>query len=187
MTQTLAPDQWLDLCARQHARAMAGDQRAAAWCARYAPAVDVQNLWAGYTRQRELVERMKLHMDFLADWGDGLDKLWRGHWSESSPETRAWCERLIEHARKVRRSAPDFDWSTLSPEQQAPILDALQDLLEAMARVRGLNPDAMTPEQGQAFARALAEGGPESASAFAERLKAEHPDVCLTAGKEQAG
>ncbi|MCL4731992.1 MAG: hypothetical protein KJ044_16355, partial [Planctomycetes bacterium] len=66
MTQTLAPDDWLDLCARQQARAMAGDQRAAAWCAKHAPAVDVQNLWAGFTRQRELVERMKLHIDFLA-------------------------------------------------------------------------------------------------------------------------
>lgn len=130
---------WLDLCTRP--RAMVGDPRAAAWCAKHAPALDVQDLWAAYSRQRELIERMNLHIDFLRDWG------------------------------------------RLPPDQQAPIIEALQELLERLAEARGLNPAPMTDEQGQACASALAEGGIEAADVCAERLKAERPVVCLKAGK----
>lgn len=184
MTQRLAPEAWLDLCARQHARAMAGDQRAAAWCAKHAPAVDGQNLWAAYSRQRELTDRLLAHVDFLGDFADGLYKLRYGRWREDSPEAKVWLDRLREHGERIHKQLEGFNWTSLTPEQQAPILDALQDLLEAMAEARGLNPAAMTPEQGEAFARAVAEGdGLSAANAYAERLKTEHPDFCLTAGK----
>src|SRR5690606_23169348 len=98
------------------------------------------------------------HADFLGDFAEGLHKLHYGRWREDSPEVKAWLDRLREHCERVHKQLEGFDWESLTPEQQAPIMEAVQDLLEAMAEARGLNPAALTPEQGETFARAVTDG-----------------------------
>ena len=182
---TLPADDWLALCRRQTARAMAGDHRAAAWCAKHAPAVDAACLWAFCQRLQRAYDRLHLL------WR-GTDKLATGRWQEGCPEYAAWAEE-VRQAFTTPEAQADLD-ATLArsedwtPDEQGDFLESLQDLLELLAEARGLNPAAMTPEQGEAFARAVAEGdGLGGVDAFAERLKAEHPGVCLIAGKQQAG
>ena len=172
---TVPADDWLALCRRQTARAMAGDHRAAAWCAKHAPAVDAACLWAFCQRLQRAYDRLHLL------WR-GTDKLATGRWQEGCPEYVAWAKE-VRQAFTTPEAQADLD-ATLArsedwtPEQWAEIADALLDFLETVAQSMGLDPATMTPEQGQAFAEAFAEGGREGARACAQ---------VLIAGKQQAG
>lgn len=140
---TTPPDDWLALAQRQQARAMAGDQRAAAWCARHAPALDAARGWQAYNDLWDKFQRLSRAYDRLHLHWRGTDKLQTGRWKEGGPEYQAWAEELRQSWTSPEAKA-DLDaiaagMDKWTPEQWADFQDSLSEFLSVVAETHGLD------------------------------------------------
>lgn len=93
--KTLAPDAWQTLCQQQHARALAGDQQAAKWCAQHAPVSDSEVKPATDLEQLTPTERVKLsNVLQLRDADLAHFPMGHGQW----PKVIDFCQKLVTGA-----------------------------------------------------------------------------------------
>ncbi|MCB9893371.1 MAG: hypothetical protein H6839_02865 [Planctomycetes bacterium] len=182
---TTPPDDWLALARRQQARAMAGDQRAANWCAKHAPALDAARGWHAYNDLWDSYQRLCRAHDRLSLMYRGIEKLQSGWWQEGRPEYLAWVSE-VQAAFNTPDARRDLDEAVSrvdqwTPEQTADFQESLASLVLVMAEARGLKlGTVLTQERAD---RLVAAFGTDTFDQTCRELAAE---VSLPAGKEQA-
>lgn len=179
---TTPPDDWLALARRQHARAMAGDQRAASWCAKHAPLLDAARGWQAYNDLWDKFQRLHRAYDRLHLMWRGTDKLYTGRWKKGSPVSLAWSRELQESWSTPEAKA-DMDacmagMDKWTPEHIADVEEAMAEFLEVLAKTHGLDVRRL---QTQQQADRLVESF--TADTFKETC---HELAAELAGKEQA-
>jgi hypothetical protein len=182
---TIAPDDWLALARRQQARALAGDQQAASWCAKHAPALDAARGWRAYNELWSIYERLYRAYERLHHLWRGTDKLQSGRWQEGCAEHIAWSTKL--HAQwSTPEAKADMEGclgnvESWTPEHRADLDDSIVDLIERLAHSHGL--DASKLQSMEQAKRLFDSFAGDSFEATCHELTAE---LSLIAGKEQA-
>ena len=115
MTETLDPSSWAKLCESQHARAMAGDQQAAKWCAEHKPA----EASGGGMPSIAFVKR------------DGLEEVARVN-SMTADELRAWVINYMTRLEDAAKTPRVTEYEALTDAQLDAEIKRL-DFLESRA------------------------------------------------------
>jgi hypothetical protein len=164
---------------------MAGDQRAAAWCARHAPPADYQSLWRAYDTLRGNAARVGRAYERLHLLWRGTDKLRTGRWQEGSAECIAWSEELREAFTSPEAKA-DIESCALNVESwtlehREDFFEAVSDLYTLLAKRHGLDVGKLqTQAQADRFVASV------GTDAFESTCRDLADEVGLIAGKEQA-
>ena len=161
---------------------MAGDQRAASWCAKHAPALDAARGWNEYHKLWDKFQRLRRAYDRLNLLWRGTDKLFTGRWKAGSPESLAWS-RELQASWDTPEAKADMDaciagMDKWTPEQQADFGESMAEFLEVLAGSHGLDTNKLqTMEQADRLLEAF------TAGTFKETC---HELAAELAGKEQA-
>lgn len=148
---TLGTNQWLELAQRQHERAMAGDQQAAAWCAKHAPALGAAAGWQAHNALWDKFQRLHRSYERLSLTHRGYEKLYWGHWKEGCPEYFAWVEELSAAWASPEAKADYNDaiakFDSWTDAQQSDFAESFGDFLVALASSHGLDATKLANEE----------------------------------------